>query len=168
MKLHQQINEQVKIDAVITANVHVITEHSEITTEQLNEAVTHWLANLRSVIGKGTFDETKKPTFAMILGSLIALSDPVNIDALNIKKSELLRNFQSVTSPDKQASGDALRTLQNLGRDPSISGYVDQAKDLLDNPEELNTASKKLQVKLNRIMDKISARMPSKPEGTPA
>jgi len=156
MKILQQINETVnavnKQHQIVSTNIDIVLEKStDLTADQLNEAVTNWLARLRGAAEKGNVDPSKKQGIAYVLGALMALSDPNIADALD-ERNDLGTMLYAVSSDNKEDSKAALQRLVQIGRHPSLKSYVAQASETLDNPDTINQVANQLQTKIDQVM----------------
>ena len=154
MSILKQINENaqkyLKEQAVILEKFEYFDQRSSLD-EPLTEAATEWLAQLRGILSKGKLDPNKKQNATYILGALLALTDPVNIDALNIKDpGTLLYNLSNKEDPQKSKA--SAKYLLKIGMNPSIRGSVEKAKTALDNPQETNKLINQIQTKIDQVM----------------
>lgn len=171
MSLIQQIDEaviqQAEVDARIEGNIDALLESAEVTIEQLDEAVTQWVAKLRNAIGRGRLDPNKKGSIVNILGSLLAMSDEDVADALD-EKGDMGSLLDAIGGADKQLSNAALKRLVQLGRHPSVRTYVQRAQEIVDgDPNEAGQALKKVQMSLDQVMRRKLQRERGAGQGDP-
>lgn len=157
MSILKQINETVTAtmleDQTILTNLALLEADSELLTE----AITHWLAKLRSLLAKGPLDPQQKQGAAYVLAAVDALSDP-DIAAAFDEKEDLGTVLYAASGNDPANSQAAIQRLIQIGRHPSSRKYLEQAQQVLDNPQEATQFASQLQMKIDRIMQQKLAK----------
>jgi len=155
--LLSQINEQAKDtiaeSAIIDTNIDLLAEHLSLSLEQLNEAVSTWLAKVRNTAATGKLDPSKKDSVINILGALAALSNPDLADALD-EKGDLGTILYNAGDKDKVKSNAALQRLLMIGREPSVKTFVANATKAIEDPQAIEVFTKQVQSKIEPIMNK--------------
>ncbi len=138
---------------IIANNLDFLTEYLTISMEQLNEAVTTWLARVRNSISNGKLDANKKDSIIKILGALAAISNPDLADALD-DRGDLGTILFNAGDKDKNKSNAGLQRLLILGRHPSVKSFVQTAAKAVNNPQSIDAFTKQIQAKIEPIMNK--------------
>lgn len=138
---------------IIAANIDILTEYLSMTTAQLNEAVTTWLAKVRNSISGGKLDPSKKDAVTKILGALAAISNPDLADALD-EKGDLGTILFNAGDKDSMKSNAGLQRLLMIGRDPSVKTFVANAVKAIEDPQAIDTFTKQIQAKIEPVMNK--------------
>jgi hypothetical protein len=121
--------------------------------EQLNEAISSWLAKVRGAITSGKLDPKRKDDVAYILAALSAVSNPDLADALD-EKGDLGTILWLAGGKEKQPSNAALHRLRDIGANPSLKSFLANTKTIIDNPNQIETFTKQIQTKIEPIMNK--------------
>ena len=157
MNLLSQINEnanKVIIEAaLIDKNITQISEYLSMSTEQLNEAISTWLAKVRNVTASGSLNPEKKQDVIKILGALNAISNEDLADALD-EKGDLGTILFNAGSRDKTMSNAGLQRLLMIGNEPSVRTFVANVAKEIDDATAIDTLTKKIQAKIEPIMNK--------------
>lgn len=163
-----EINERAHSSIIIEANIDLIVEKWDLTTEQLNEAVTQWLAKIRNAVTSGTnFDDDKKIAYTRILGALQAISNENVADALDTN-GDLGTILYDAGGTDKNASKVALNKLLALGRYPTNSSYVANAAKAMEDSELIKDFTNKITTRIEPIMNrKLTQERANKANGKP-
>ena len=158
-----EINEQADIvvaEAVVIANnVEILAEYLSMSTDQLNEAISTWLAKVRGTISTGKLDPKKKDSVTKILGALSALSNPDLAAALD-EKGDLGTILFNAGDKDQLKSNAGLQRLLMIGNHPSVKAFVANAEkamqqvDVMGNTQPIEVLTKKIQAQLEPIMNK--------------
>lgn len=152
-----QINEQAKTvlteNEIINDNIDLLTEYLSMSTEQLNEAVTTWLAKVRNTITSGKLDPAKKDSVVKILGALAAISNPDLADALD-EKGDLGTILFNAGDQDNIKSNAGLQRLLMIGNDPSVKTFVANALKAVEDVHTIEAFTKQIQSKIEPIMNK--------------
>ncbi len=138
---------------IISNNITFLTEYLSMSHDQLNEAVSTWLANVRNVVSRGRLDPSKKDAVIKILGALAAISNEDLADALD-EKGDLGTILYNAGGEDKMQSNAGLQRLMLIGREPSVKSFIQRASAAVEDPETINKFTKEIQVKIDRIMNK--------------
>jgi len=165
--LFAQINEDAQSSVIVEGNIDLLIEKWDLPVDQLNEAVTHWLARIRNAVASGTnFDEDKKLAYTRILGALQAISDSNVADALDTD-GDLGTILADAGGSDKNASKAALNKLLALGRYPTNKSYVENAAKAMEDSEALKDFTNKIATRIEPIMNKkLKAQNARKAAGT--
>lgn len=152
-QINEHANNTIVESAIINDNIDILTEYLSMSTDQLNEAVTTWLAKVRNVISNGKLDPSKKESIIKILGALAAVSNPDLADALDAK-GDLGTILFNAGDKDNMKSNAGLQRLLMIGRDPSVKTFVANAAKAVENPQAIDTFTKQIQSKIEPIMNK--------------
>lgn len=155
--LLHDINKNLQEQEILAENIQNVATFLSLDVEQLNEAVTTWLAKVRNVVSKGTLDPNKKESVAKILGALLALSNPDLADALD-EEGDIGTTLYNVSSGDKVLSNAALQKLLQIGNHPSVKSFVQNVMQSIDDPQALEQLTKKIQVKIEPVMNRLLKR----------
>ena len=153
LQINEQANSTLVENEIIAANLDLLTEHLSMSTEQLNEAITSWLAKVRASTGAGKLDPAKKDSVSKILGALSAISNPDLADALD-DKGDLGTILFNAGDKDKTKSNAGLQRLLMIGRDPSVRSFVANAAKAIDDPQAVDSLTKQIQTKIEQVMNK--------------
>lgn len=152
-QINEHANNTIVESAIINDNIDILTEYLSMSTDQLNEAVTTWLAKVRTVISNGKLDPSKKDSIIKILGALAAVSNPDLADALDAK-GDLGTILFNAGDKDNMKSNAGLQRLLMIGRDPSVKTFVANAAKAVEDPQAIDTFTKQIQAKIEPIMNK--------------
>jgi len=152
-QINETANDVVVENAIIDENIDFLTEYLSMTTEQLNEAVTTWLAKVRNVISNGNFDPSKKESVIKILGALSAITNPDLASALD-DKGDLGTILYNAGDKDPAKSNQALQRLVAIGNHPSVKSFTSQAAKAVEDPQMIDTFTKQIQSKIEPILNK--------------
>ena len=152
-QLNESVNTQTALEETWDASVTALMEATDMTATQINEAATQWIRKLGYALERGRLDPRKQAAFASILGALLAIADGKGeiADALD-EKGDMGGLLAKVSGEDKALSDGALKRLVQIGRDPSVRGYVKRAQEIFANPAEAGNALKKAQISIDRVM----------------
>ena len=144
-----------KEQKLIENNILLLIEQSEDieNVEQLNEAVTTWLAKVRNAVATNKLKPELKRSVAEILGALEAISNEDFAEALD-EKGDLGVILYNVSGKDPDLSNAALKRLREIGRNPSLKQFVANALAILDDPTKIDSYTKKIQAKIEPVMNK--------------
>jgi len=158
-EINEQANDVVAESIIVATNVDLLTEYLEMSTGQLNEAISTWLAKVRNTVATGKLDPDKKDSVIKILGALSALSNPDLADALD-EKGDLGTILFNAGDKDKIKSNAGLQRLLMIGNHPSVKTFVANAQkamqqvDVMGNTQPIELLTKKIQAQLEPIMNK--------------
>jgi len=152
-QINEHANDVLIENEIIGNNIDLLAEYLSMSTDQLNEAVTGWLAKVRNSVLGGKLDPAKKDSVAKILGALAAISNPDLADALD-EKGDLGTILFNVGDKDKLKSNAGLQRLLMIGRDPSVRTFVANATKAVDDPQGIEAFTKRIQTKIEPIMNK--------------
>lgn len=152
-QINENVNYVVVERAIIANNLPLLAEYLSMSTEQLNESVTTWLAKVRNIITNGKLDPAKKDSVIKILGALAAISNPDLADALD-DKGDLGTILFNAGDKDKAKSNAGLQRLLMLGKDPSVKAFVANATKAVEDPQAIDTFTKQIQAKIEPVMNK--------------
>lgn len=170
LEINEQADNVVAENAIIDHNLTLLSEYLSLSAEQLNEAVTSWLAKIRGLSAAGKFagkmgrgatgiPAEKKDAVAKILGALDAITNPDLADALD-EKGDLGSILLKVSSENKDESNAALHRLLGIGNHPSVKSFVENAQKVMqsievrNNTQPFEALTKKIQAKIEPIMNK--------------
>jgi hypothetical protein len=158
-----EINEQADIavaeSVIVATNVDYLAEYLEMSTGQLNEAISTWLAKVRNTVATGKLNPDKKDSVVKILGALSALSNPDLAAALD-EKGDLGTILFNAGDQDKVKSNAGLQRLLMIGNHPSVKAFITNAQkamqqvDVMGNTQPIELLTKKIQSQLEPIMNK--------------
>ena len=158
-EINEQANDVVAESIIVATNVDLLTEYLEMSTGQLNEAISTWLAKVRNTVATGKLDPDKKDSVIKILGALSALSNPDLADALD-EKGDLGTILFNAGDKDKIKSNAGLQRFLMIGNHPSVKTFVANAQkamqqvDVMGNTQPIELLTKKIQAQLEPIMNK--------------
>ena len=75
LEINEQANNALIEKEIISNNVELVAEYLSMSTEQLNEAISSWLAKVRASTAAGRLDPAKKDSVSKILGALSAITN---------------------------------------------------------------------------------------------
>jgi hypothetical protein len=159
-----EINEQADIavaeSVIVATNVDYLAEYLEMSTGQLNEAISTWLAKVRNTVATGKLNPDKKDSVVKILGALSALSNPDLAAALDEKGDLGTILITMAGDQDKVKSNAGLQRLLMIGNHPSVKAFITNAQkamqqvDVMGNTQPIELLTKKIQSQLEPIMNK--------------
>ncbi len=154
--LLSQLNEDVNADIVESQNINIyfgiLCEKTSIPIEQLDEAITSWLARIREAVRNGNLNQEKKKDVAAVLGALSAVSEPDLADALD-ERGDLGTILAAAGDKNKTTSNAALAKLRNMGLHPSVRTFTANAEKALNNQNTVVQFINKIQSKIDRTMN---------------
>lgn len=142
---------------IIDSNINLVENYLSMSTEQLNEAVTTWLAKVRNTIATGKLDPKKKEAVTRILGALAAISNPDLADALDTE-GDLGTILFNAGGEDNLKSNAGLQRLLMLGKHPSVKTFMQNAMKAVEDPQAIEAFTKQIQAKIDPIMNKRLAK----------
>jgi len=138
---------------IIDSNINIVENYLSMSTEQLNEAVTTWLAKVRNIITTGKLNPAKKDAVTRILGALAAISNPDLADALDTE-GDLGTILFNAGGEDNHKSNEGLQRLLMLGKHPSVKTFMANALRAVEDPQAIEAFTKKIQAKIDPVMNK--------------
>lgn len=153
LEINKQADEQIIESKTINDNIDFLTEYLSMSTDQLNEAVTTWLAKVRNAISNGKLDPNKKDAVIKILGALSAITNPDLADALD-EKGDLGTILWYAGDKDKTKSNAGLKRLEIIGNHPSVKTFIANAANAVQDPQSIDTFTKQIQARIEPVMNK--------------
>jgi len=154
--LLSQLNEDVNAEIIESQNINtyfdILCEKTSMPIQQLDEAITNWLARVREAASNGTLNPAKKADVASVLGALMAVSEPDLADALD-ERGDLGTILAAAGDKDKTTSNAALARLRDMGRHPSVRTFTANAAKALDDQNTVVQFINKIQSKIDRTMN---------------
>jgi len=152
-QINKQADETLIENEIVNGNIDLLSNYLSMSTEQFNESVSTWLANVRNVASTGSMNPEKKDSVVKILGALAALSNPDLADALD-EKGDLGTILFNVGGKDKMKSNAGLQRLLMMGNHPSVKSFVANAQSVIDDPQSIAELTKQIQAKIEPVMNK--------------
>lgn len=152
-EINKQADKTLTENKIISDNIDLLLEYLSMEPEQLNEAISTWLAKVRNTVSSGKMDPEKKNSVVKILGALSAISNPDLADALD-EKGDLGTILFNAGGKDKMKSNLGLQSLLMLGNHPSVKAFVNDASRAIDDSQIMDSLTKQIQSKIEPIMNK--------------
>ena len=158
-QINKQADDALIENEIISANLDLLVDYLSIPDDQLNEAISTWLAKVRNEVASGRLKETEPETVKIkqgiirALGALSAISNPDLADALD-DEGNLGRILFDAGGSDEDASKAALQKLALIGGHPSVKTFVANVAADIDNAQAIDSLTKKIQAKIEPIMNK--------------
>lgn len=152
-EINKSADDTIAENMIIDSNIDFLTEYLSMSTEQLNEAVTTWIAKVRNIISRGKLDPSKKDSVVKILGALSAITNPDLAAALDVK-GDLGTILFNAGGRDNVKSNAGLQRLLMIANDPSIKAFVANAEKAVLSPQTIEAFTKKIQAKIEPVMNK--------------
>jgi len=74
-------------DYYYSSNINLVANYLSMSTDQLNESISTWLAKVRNTASTGNLNPEKKDSVVKILGALSAISSHLSLKSFSIVAS---------------------------------------------------------------------------------
>jgi len=152
-EINKQTDDVITEREIISSNINLVANYLSMSTDQLNESISTWLAKVRNTASTGNLNPEKKDSVVKILGALSAISNPDLADALD-EKGDLGTILFNAGGKDKAMSNAGLQRLLMIGNHPSVKSFVANVAQSIDDPQSISTLTKQIQAKIEPVMNK--------------
>ncbi len=143
------VNEET--EKMIDENLEYLREGTQLSVEQLNEAISNWIARAKNGIRDGKMSPSQKQNAAAVFAALLALTNK-HLEGSYNASGDLGKILSDISGDDPQADVEATKKLRNMGL--SSETYLQQATQAVENPGAINKFATMLQAKIEPVMNR--------------